>query len=522
MKKIFSVLLTFLAFASAQGSNINWSSPPTTLSGIGVNASNPQVAINSSGVAVAVWIENNLIRSSFKNGSSWGVATTISSINASSPGVVIDSSGNATAIWVESGVVKSASKTLFGSWGASTVLSSSGASSPTICVDSAGDVVAAWARSNNIETSTKLFGLAWGTRTTITASTASNPVIAAGGTGTGTRIMIVWQGVSSGINVIQASTKTISGPWSAALIISDATRQASQPYPAVDQNGNASAIWYAYDLAGNSYANVAVKSATRSNSTGTWSPISTLSSSGVRNPSTLTARIAYDSIGNTIALWNISFDDETFNIESAVKPVNGTWGAPVDIIANNLYAYSAQLAVTTFGDTLSLYQFYNGNSLQIQTIESDINGFVNNSWSVPITISQGTDNAFPQIAASLSSNTINTAGVWLNFNGTNTQVVAATGSKTLVLPPTGLHVAQSSHNFGVFNEFYNTLTWTASTDPNVVGYLIFRNGIFLEQVGAGVTSIIDDNRANSGSVTYGVSAIDAENAQSTLVTVSFP
>lgn len=525
MKKILFLFSLMLSLSSLHGNNITWSTSSTTLSGSGVNASSPQIAIDTNGDLVAVWVENNLVKAKTQpSGGSWSSAVTISATGASSPSLVSDQSGNATAVWLESGVVKAATLPFGGSWSSSTALSSSGATTPVICVDSAGDVIAAWARSGNIETSTKTFGGSWATHTTITSSAAVTPSIAVGGSGSSIRAVLVWQGNFSGsIPVIYTSTKTpLSASWSSEQLISESIHNSTQPAVAVDANANAVAVWYSYDINGLSDVNVTVKTAFRPISTGTWSSVTALSSPGLRvTPSSLNASVAFDSIGNAIALWNISFDDRTFNIESAIRPVNGAWSAPLDLVTSNLYAYNANLSSTAFGDVLSVYQSYNGSSLLIQSIESDINGFLNNTWSVPIIISQGTDNAFPKVAAALSSNTINAGAIWVSYNGTNTTIQASTGSKTLVLPPSGLSVTQSSNNFGAFTEYYNTLSWTASTDPNAVGYLIFRNGTFIGQVGSGTTSFVDDNRVQSGHVVYSVTAVDALQTQSTTVSVTY-
>lgn len=524
MKKILCVLFMFLAFSHLySSSNVNWSSPPEILSGVNMDSSDPQVAIDAHGDAVAVWIENNLVKSSTKtvNGN-WTPELVISASGASSPRLVSDSNGNAIAVWVENGVIKGATKPFNGNWSTPTSLSGTGASSPTIGIDTAGNVIAAWVRGNNIETSTKLFGMNWQTRVTITSTAAANPSIAIGGTNSNTRAVLVWQGTSGGTNVVFSSTKLISASWSSAQVISETTHGAVRPFVAVDSNANALAIWYAYDFVGSNYINVVVKSAARVASTGTWGAVSDLSAPGIRNPANLTARIVFDRIGNAIALWNTSFDDETFTIQSSVKPVNGNWSDTVDLVSSNLYAYSAELAATAFGDVLGLYLFYNGNSLLIQSVESDINGFLNNFWSLPITISLGTNNAYPKIAASINGNVIHTAAVWENFNGVHNLIVASTGSKTLVLPPTNLCVTQSLHNFGVFTEYYNTLSWHASVDPNVVGYLIFRNGLFIGQVDADVLQFVDDNRTANGAVTYSVTAIDGQLTQSATVSINFP
>ncbi len=523
MKKILCLFFAILTFSHLHSNNLSWSSPPTILSGVTLNGSDPQVAIDSNGDAVAAWIENSLVKSSSKivNGN-WTAEVTVSATNASSPRLVSDLNGNATVIWVESGVIKAATKPFNGNWSSSTALSTSGASSPSLCVDAAGDVVAAWVRSGNLETSTKLFGLSWQSHVTITSTAAATPSVAIGGSGSNARAAVVWQGTVSGTNVVFSSTKLISGAWSTAQVISDTTHNSAQPFVAVDANANALAIWYAYDITGVSNTNVVVQSAERSSLTGLWGEVFSLSAPGIRNPATLVARIALDSIGNAIALWTISFDDQTFNVESAIKPVNGQWSAPLDLVNSNLYAYIVDVSATSFGDVLSLYMFYNGNSLLIQSVESDINGFLNNFWSVPITISLGTDNAFPKIAATLTGNVIHAAAVWANFNGSHNLILAASGSKTLVLPPTNLSVTQNVHNFGVFTEYYNTLSWHASIDPNAVGYLIFRNGLFLAQVGANVLQFIDDNRTQNGAVTYSVTTIDNQQTQSAAVSISFP
>lgn len=522
MKKLLCIFFIMLAFSHLHSNHINWSSPPKILSGVSVNASDPQIAIDANGNAVAVWIENNFVKSSTKPVSgNWTPEVTLSAIGASSPCLVSDLNGNATAIWIENGVIKEATKPHAGTWGSSTTLSSNHASSPSLSVDNAGDVIAVWVRNGNLETSTKLFGKNWQASVKISSTDAASPSIAIGGSGSNTRAVVAWQGINNGAKVIFSSTKLISGSWKSKEVISEFEHNAAQPQVAVDINGNALAIWYAYDISGENFANVVVKSAERPSSGG-WSNVSSLSAPGIRNPATLVAHVAFDNIGNAIALWNTSFDDETFTIESAVKPVNGNWSDAVDLVNSNLYAFSASLSATSCGDVLSLYMFYNGASMLIQSIESDINGFLNNFWSVPITISLGSENAFPKIAATLQGNVIYAASIWTTFNGVNNSVVASTGSKTLPLPPTNLSVTQNAHNFGVFTEYRNTLSWNASLDPNVIGYLIFRNGVFIEKVGADVLQFVDNNQTFNGHARYSVTALCGQNTQSATTSINFP
>jgi hypothetical protein len=522
-KKLYLFFTFVMLFSYVHSENVNWSTSPEVLSGAGINAADPQIAIDANGNAVSAWIENNTVKAKTKlfNGN-WSSPVTLSATGASSIKLVSDSNGNATAVWVESNIIKAASKTLNGNWSASVSLSATTASSPSLSVGISGDIIAAWVRSGNVETSTKRFGMSWQSRVIVNSTAAANPVVNIGGSGANTRAVLVWQGTSSGTNAVFSSTKLVTGNWNSPKVISELEQSATKPYAAIDSNGNATALWYAYSNVGTTYFNVIVKSSSYSATDGTWGAVSDLSLPGMRNPETLKALVAFDTIGNAIALWNTSFDDETFTLQSAVKPVNNYWSTPVDLVNSNTYAFSADLSVTSFGDVLGLYMFYNGASLMIQSVESDANGFLNNFWSVPITISLGANNAYPKIAASISGNVIYAAAVWLNNNGINNQVIGSTGSKTLVNPPSNLHVTQSIHNFGVFSEYYNTLSWTASVDTSTIGYLIFRNGIFIDEVDAGTVQFIDNNRTLNGPVVYGLTAINDHQTQSPLVAISFP
>jgi hypothetical protein len=117
---------------------------------------------------------------------------------------------------------------------------------------------------------------------------------------------------------------------------------------------------------------------------------------------------------------------------------------------------------------------------------------------------------------------IHANAVWLQFDGTNTILNAATGSRTMVLPPTNLSIVQNSTDYGVFTDYYNTVSWTATTDPNAVEYVVFRNGIFLRVLSLSETSFVDDNQLQNGPVTYGVAAANSDSQLSPIQTVSLP
>lgn len=523
-KRIGFVVAAICSAASMFGNDISWSYPPSVLSSPGQNGSDPHIAMDPNGNAIAIWIENGFVKSSLKPVSgNWNpIADTLSAYGATNPRVGIDAAGNTTVSWVENGVVKACSKPYNGSWGASVALSGNNATYPALAVGASGDAIVAWvAKSGDIQTSTKLVGKNWNNPLTINASSPAFPYVAIGGNGSNTRAVIVWQDTSNSKTTVYAATRLLSAGWSARAAISDPAHQAGYARAAVDSLGNATAVWYSYDVSGPVYSSVSVQAA-RMTSNAVWSSWVSLSSPGICNPAMLSATVSYDTSGNAAALWSTSFDAETFSIQSSVKPVYQAWTDPIDLTSGNLYAYQGSLAVTSFGDALALYMFYNGEALQIQSSELDTTGFMEPNWSVPLKNSQGTMNAFPAVAATLVGNHIQSAGVWISSDGMVNSIVASTGTKGIVLPPSNLSVMQSSNYLGAFTEFYNTLSWQASSDATVTGYLIYRNGVFLAQVDGDVLQFVDDNRFQNGPVTYGVAAINNLQIHSQIMTVSFP
>jgi hypothetical protein len=520
MKKLLLLLMCSLQLMSA---NIDWSFPPDAISTAGQDADNPAVAIDVNGNAVAVWVVSGIVKSKSKPADmDWDTEVSVSASGASSPRVVIDSSGKATAVWLENGLIKTASKVLTGGWSSATTLSGSAATAPTMAIDSSGNIIVAWARNGDVQSATKLVAGNWQSAVTINATGSALPHIAIGGSGANTRVAVVWQAVAGTANVVYGASKLLStSSWGSKITLSDTTHSAGYARVAVDANGNATAVWFAYDASGPNYYRVIVQSSYRPIEA-EWGSFTTLSEAGIGNPANLSLRVSYDLLGNAIALWNTTFDNQTFTIQSAIKLAFRGWSDPVNLVTDNLYAYSAHMAVASLGDALALYMFYNGSSLIIQSSELDITGFMDSTWSLPLNLSEGDQNSRPYIATSVNENTVYTAAVWLGVSGMDNLVLASVGTKTVIDPPSCLCVIQSSNDFGVFTEYYNTVSWCASLSSNVTGYLIYRNGVFVEQVAADVLSIVDDNRVQNGPVVYGVAAVDDQNSHSRVMTVSYP
>lgn len=129
---------------------------------MGQNASNPQVAFDPAGNALAVWSRSNgthnIVQAAFRPaGGAWQLpandlsATGQSAFDAQ---VAFDAAGNAVAVWYRYNgthyIVQAAVRPAGGAWQAAQDLSASGqnASEQQVALDAAGNALAVWQRFN--------------------------------------------------------------------------------------------------------------------------------------------------------------------------------------------------------------------------------------------------------------------------------------------------------------------------------------------------------------------------------------
>jgi dipeptidyl aminopeptidase/acylaminoacyl peptidase len=121
----------------------------------------PQIAFDSSGNAIAVWYQSdgtvyNIWANRF-DGTSWGTAELIEADNAGHalmPQIAIDSSGNAIAVWYQSDGTRDniyANRFNGTSWGTAELIEADNAGNvdyPQIAFDSSGNAIAVWKQSD--------------------------------------------------------------------------------------------------------------------------------------------------------------------------------------------------------------------------------------------------------------------------------------------------------------------------------------------------------------------------------------
>lgn len=527
MKKFLFFILSLCAISRIAYGDITWSAPVAISTAL-TNATDARVAIDSSGNATAIWLESGVVKaSSLPFGGSWTVPTSISNVlnTSSEPLLKVDSSGNFTAVWVENAQIASAVLPSGGSWGAETFpISGSGASNPSFDVDSSGNAVAVWMRSGFVESSTRQTGT-WSLVSVLSATNSSNPHVAISDFGTA---MAVWQSVVSSADVIVTDQLTVStNTWAATKNVFNNTAALLHNYPkvAIDANGNASVGWYRYNrIDGIGFENVRFLTSSMNAGGAAWSIPTIFPDIGFRNPADLIIKLRYDTSGDVVALWTNSFDGETFSVASSRKLFGGEWLEFVNPQSPSLYSFSFDMAIVSGTALLVGMAWDDVSTLFIQSQEADLPQPITQDWSVTNPFSTGSSNAYPRCALSITGSTFNAIAVWTNFDGVNTIINASSGSDSTIDPPSSVSASQSVTDFGVYQDYVNTITWSASSDPNVVQYNIFRDGVFCGSTPDASTFTFDDhNQIQNGTVTYGVAALTSSLRQSPIITYTlFP
>jgi hypothetical protein len=344
--------LVVVAPASADG----WLTP-TDISVAGQTASAPRVAIDPQGVATAVWARSNATNTIIQaaqraaNGV-WQAPVDISATgkDASDPQIAIDGQGNAVAIWqrpnaANSIIVQAAVRPAGGAWQAPTDLSVTGrdAVAPRLAVDAQGTAIAVWQRLDTanvvIQAAVRPAGGAWQAPTNLSASghDASAPAIAVNPQGAA---VAVWQR-SNGTNaIIQGAARPAGGTWQAPADLSAAGQDAVTPQVAVDPTGAAVAVWDRQAI---------VETATRT-AAGAWQPPLDLST-GCKIPTT--PQVAASAQGAAVAIWSCLVGSSP-SVQSSFRASGGSWEAPTTLAAGGS-AVAPEAAFDPLGDVLAIW-----------------------------------------------------------------------------------------------------------------------------------------------------------------------
>ena len=372
-----SVLAVAIAVGGAATAAIAVStawSTPADLSASGYSASDPQVTVDGSGRATAVWQgsdgSNAIVQASTSlNGGTWSTPANLSAAgeDAFDPQVTVDGSGLATAVWFRWDsansiyIVQASTSRNGGTWSTPADLSDPGrtATAPQVTVDGSGLATAVWDRydgSNTIvQAKTSQNGGLWSTVANLSANgeNAAEPQVTVDGSGLATA---VWrrQDSSNNNNIVQASTSQNGRPWSTPADLSDPGYSATAPQVTVDGSGLATAVWYRNFI-------VQAKS---SQSGAAWSAVADLSD---RAQYAGLPQVTVDGSGLATAVW-MRIDRSSFKgtVQTSTSQSGAAWSAVTDLSDPAQNAGSPQVTVNGSGFATAVWMRSVGSNAIVQ------------------------------------------------------------------------------------------------------------------------------------------------------------
>jgi len=583
------VLSLALAFTQLHA---EWSVPvdlagwaaPVDLSISGQNASIPKVATDPIGNAVAVWGRfngSNLIiqAASLPFGANWTDPTNISlpGKSATSPQVAIDPTGNAVAIWTRNdgvnSIIQASTQTFGGGWSTPVSLSNPGqnATNPHVIIDQSGNAVAIWERFNGFYSMIQSAALphngSWSAPVDISliGQDAFLPQLSVNLSG---NVLAVWKRFNGSHYIIESASLPYGGNWSAPVAVSLPGQNADKPQISLDSEGEAIAVWIRFNGITNTIQ------ASRSAFGGAWSTPNNLSAAGV-NATNPHVGMALGGNAYAVILW----EDTVSHTVQSLKMVNGVWQNQQNVSPRNEFTTGPQLAVDFQGNALAVWQ--NSTKKVIQGASLPFEG----NWSTPDDLSEaGQFATTPQVTIDSKGNGI---AVWVRSNGTHNIAQASSGFDLFpvkptfpveheiikpnpdpilgpdptpepesepepeptpepiyetptvlpplpppppppapvqtveqVQPPTQFKGKVIKQSFLVQKVRVHKLTWKASSDHRVAGYLLTRNGEKLTKIPAkGPFTYSDVRKKKNGADVYHLSAYTQEGLLSSTVTV---
>lgn len=421
------LLIAFLlsaAPASAAPPPSAWTGAAPIDAGNDGSAVAPQVAVSAEGSAVAVWSQwdgtrTNIWANRYTALSGWGVAQLLETENAggaANPQVAVDPSGNAFAVWNQDNGANWniwANRYAAGSgWDTAQLIetnNSGSASDAQVAADAAGNAVAVWYQHDgtryNVWANRYAAGSGWGTARLLETNDSGDAIYPSVAVDAMGDAVAAWSQHDGTRNNVWANRYTPGSGWATAqLLETDNAGGASGAQVALDPNGNAIAVWYQSDGA---VDNIWANRYAAGTGWGTAQLIETADGGDGQD-----AQVAMDGAGNAVAVW-VQWDGARENAWSNLySPITG-WGTPQLIEAdNNNDAEFPQLALDAAGNAVVVWVQWDSSVYDIWA-----NRYTPDSgWGTAQLAETDSlrDAVQPQVGADAAGNAV---VVWIQYDG---------------------------------------------------------------------------------------------------------
>lgn len=303
------------------------------------------LAVDHNGNLLATWTRDNKIYVARKAaGGSWTTPAVISgSSNAQSPQVAVDGSGNATAVWMSfDGAdydVRSARRPAGQPWGVAVTIAGSNddETSPELTVDHAGNAVAAWDHVTGgvqrVEGAYRQAGQNWSVPAFVSPESEPSSVADIDIDESG-NVLALWTGDVGGKNAARVSTLLPNGTWAAPVTLSEAGVSTTANNVTLDKFGNA-AVGMDKETDTGGVAQVVRKPAG-----GSWDAPMALPTV---DPDSTSSYVKHDNQGNLTAVWSSEVNPIDTTIQSRTLDAAG----PTSTITNPVASRQTATSFTT-------------------------------------------------------------------------------------------------------------------------------------------------------------------------------
>lgn len=374
---------------------------PMPISSPGRESFVPSVGLDAAGDATAIWGTeeggSTIVQVTSRSATgAWEAPRTIGSEGEAVeelPQIAVDATGDAVAVWEHETpgheVVEWASRPAGGTWSAAAPISHAGeaATEPRLAVNAAGDAAAVWTDVGAEETVAAVSrpaGGAWSAPTVVTAAGEEGalPKVGLDAAGDAT---VIWERIDAAHFVIREADRAAAGPWSTPRRLSPSGVDSVAPELAVDPGDDAVAVW---DLR-ISPSDTAVGAASRPGS-GAWGEPEQVAPA---DTSGQVAKVGIDAAGDATVVWRDGPLPNT-DIDAARRPAAGDWTPPVAISTPGEETEEAQVVVDPAGDALTVWERFEGGDSVVQSAAFDAVGPSLGSLSIPASGTAGVSLTF--------------------------------------------------------------------------------------------------------------------------------